>query len=174
MAKRVAILVENFYEDMELQYPWYRLREAGHQVDLIGTEKGVTYKGKHGYPCVAEMASSQVKASDYDMVLIPGGYSPDHMRRCKATVDFVKEADAKGAWLAAICHGGWMMASCCNLKGKKLTSFMSIKDDMVNAGATWVDEAVVVDANLISSRTPKDLIPFTLAMLKALDAKGKA
>jgi protease I len=90
------------------------------------------------------------------------------MRRCQATIDFVKAADKAGKWLAAICHGGWMLASCCDLKGKKLTSFMSIKDDMINAGATWLDAELVVDANLISSRTPKDLIPFTKAMIHAL------
>jgi len=169
---RAAILAENFYEDMELQYPWYRLREEGWQVDIIGTEKGATYKGKHGYPVVAEMASKDAKAGDYDLVLIPGGYSPDHMRRCAATIDFVKQADKLGLWLAAICHGGWMLASCCDLKGKKLTSFMSIKDDMTNAGASWVDAEVVVDHNLITSRTPKDLIPFTVAMISAIK-KGK-
>ena len=168
MPKKTAILVENFYEDMELQYPWFRLREAGIACDLIGTEKGATYKGKHGYPSKSELASKDVKASGYDLVLIPGGYSPDHMRRCAATLDFVREADRQGKWLAAICHGPWMLASCCNLKGKKLTSFMSIKDDLTNAGADWVDAEVVVDANLITSRTPQDLIPFTLAMLEAL------
>lgn len=168
---KVAILVENFYEDMELQYPWYRLKEEGHQVSLVGTEKGVTYKGKHGYPCTSETASKDVKASDFDLILIPGGYSPDHMRRCQATIDLVKEADRQGKWLAAICHGPWMMASCCDLKGKKVTSFMSIKDDLTNAGADFVDAEVVVDHNLISSRTPKDLIAFTRAMITAL--KGK-
>jgi protease I len=168
---KVAILAENFYEDMELQYPLYRLKEEGHQVVLVGTEKGVTYKGKHGYPTVSETASKDVKASDFDLILIPGGYSPDHMRRCAATVDLVKQADKAGKWLAAICHGPWMMASCCDLKGKKVTSFMSIKDDLTNAGAVFVDAEVVVDHNLITSRTPKDLIPFTLAMIQAL--KGK-
>jgi protease I len=167
-AKRVAILVENFYEDMELQYPWYRLREEGWQVDLIGSAKGVTYKGKHGYPCQSELASKDCQAGDYDLILIPGGYSPDHMRRCQATLDFVKAADRAGKWIAAICHGPWMMASCCDLKGRRLTSFMSIQDDLTNAGATWVDAEVVVDAHLITSRTPQDLIPFTQAMIQAL------
>lgn len=168
MPKKIAILVENFYEDMELQYPLYRLREEGWQVELVGTERGVTYQGKHGYPTVSEKASKDCKGSDYDLLLIPGGYSPDHMRRCADTIRMVKEADQAGKWLAAICHGPWMMASCCDLKGKKLTSFMSIKDDMMNAGANWIDAEVVVDANLITSRTPKDLVPFTLAMIKAV------
>jgi protease I len=168
MPKRIAILVENFYEDMELQYPLFRLREEGWQVDLIGTEAAVVYKGKHGYPTKSEKASKDCKGEDYDLVLIPGGYSPDHMRRCDATLDFVRQADKAGKWLAAICHGGWMMASCCDLHGKKLTSFMSIKDDLCNAGAIWLDQEVVVDANLISSRSPQDLIPFTRAMIDAL------
>jgi len=168
--KKVAILAENFYEEMELWYPYFRLQEAGFTVDLVGTAKGATYKGKNGYPCVATHASSEVRAADYALVVIPGGYSPDHMRRCAATVALVKEAAKLKLPLAAICHGAWMLASCADLKGRRLTSFMSIKDDLVNAGATWVDEAAVVDGNLITSRTPQDLVPFTVAMLHALGA----
>lgn len=168
--KRVCILAENFYEEMELWYPYYRLQEAGAQVDLVGTAAGAVYHGKHGYPVKAEKASADVKASDYSLIVIPGGYSPDHMRRCAATVSLVKDADRLKLPIAAICHGGWMQASCCDLKGRRMTSFMSIKDDLVNAGAVWVDEAVVVDGHLISSRTPKDLVPFTQALLKALGA----
>lgn len=166
--KRVCILAENFYEEMELWYPYYRLQEAGAEVDLVGSAAGATYTGKHGYPLRATKASADVKAEDYDLILIPGGYSPDHMRRCAATVALVKEADRLKRPIAAICHGGWMQASCCNLKGKRVTSFMSIKDDLVNAGAEWVDQPVVVDGHLISSRTPKDLVPFTRALLQAL------
>lgn len=168
--KKVAILVENFYEEMELWYPFYRLQEAGFAVDLVGTVMGATYKGKHGYPCEATHASSGVKAADYALFIIPGGYSPDHMRRCPATVALVKEAAKLGLPMAAICHGAWMLASCADLKGKRLTSFMSIKDDLVNAGAHWVSEAVVVDGNLITSRAPADLVPFTQAILHALGA----
>jgi protease I len=168
---RVCILAEKFYEEMELWYPYYRLQEAGCTVDLVGTRAKETYEGKHGYPVTAQLASADVKASDFDLFVIPGGYSPDHMRRCAATVDLVKQAARLGKPLAAICHGGWLLASCADLKGKRLTSFMSIKDDLVNAGAQWVDEAVVVDGNLITSRTPQDLVPFTRALLAAL---GKA
>jgi protease I len=116
----------------------------------------------------APLASADVKAEDYDLFVIPGGYSPDHMRRCAATVALAKRAADLGKPLAAICHGGWLLASCADLKGRKLTSFMSIKDDLVNAGADWVDAAVVVDGNLITSRTPQDLVPFTRALLQAL------
>jgi len=171
---RIAILAENFYEDMELLYPWYRLREEGFQVDLVGSSKGATYTGKYGYPVKSELASQDVKASDYDGVVIPGGYSPDHMRRCAATMAFVKAMDAQKKPIAAICHGPWMMASCCDLKGRKVTAFHSIKDDMTNAGAIWQDAAVVVDGHLISSRTPADLIPFTLEFIKQVKSKVAA
>ena len=129
---------------------------------------GAVYHGKHGYPVSAPFASSDVKADDYDLFVIPGGYSPDHMRRCGATVALAKQAAKLGKPMAAICHGGWLLASCADLRGRKLTSFQSIKDDLVNAGAIWVDEAVVVDGNLITSRTPQDLVPFTRALLQAL------
>ena len=168
---RVCILAEKFYEEMELWYPYFRLQEAGCVVDLVGTRAGEVYEGKHGYPVKADKDSASVKAADYDLVLIPGGYSPDHMRRCAATLKLVREAAALNKPLAAICHGGWMLASCADLKGRRLTSYTSIKDDLVNAGALWVDQDVVVDGNLITSRTPQDLVPFTRAMLGALGLK---
>ena len=130
LMKRIAILVENLYEDLELHYPYLRLKEAGYQVDLIGTEKGVEYLSKHGYPSSSDFASSQVSAKDYDAVVVPGGYSPDMMRRCDATMEFVRQMDAQGKVIAAICHGPWIMASACNLTGKTLTSFISIRDDL--------------------------------------------
>ncbi|HTB23082.1 MAG TPA: type 1 glutamine amidotransferase domain-containing protein [bacterium] len=168
---RVCILAEKFYEEMELWYPYYRLQEAGCAVDLVGSTAGAVYEGKHGYPVKSDKDSASVKASDYDLVLIPGGYSPDHMRRCPATLSLVREAARLNKPLAAICHGGWMLASCADLKGRRLTSYSSIKDDLVNAGALWVDQDVVVDGNLITSRTPQDLVPFTRALLAALGLK---
>jgi protease I len=166
--KKIALLVENHYEDLELHYPYLRLNEARFQVDLVGTEKGVTYTSKYGYPVVSDIASKQINAMDYNAVVIPGGYSPDMMRRSKATIDFVREMDTQGKVIAAICHGPWIMASACNLKGKTVTSFFSIKDDLVNAGAMWMDKEVVVSDNLITSRTPQDLIAFTTAIINAL------
>jgi len=166
--KRIAILVEDLYEDLELHYPLLRLKESGFETVLVGTEKGVEYTSKHGYPATSDLASDDVNAEDYIAVIIPGGYSPDRMRRCRSTLDFVRRMDEQGKVVAAICHGPWVMASACNIKGKNLTSFFSIKDDLVNAGARFVDAEVVVSGNLITSRTPDDLIAFTTAIIKAL------
>ncbi len=170
---RVAILVEEMYEDMELQYPLFRLREEGLIVDIVGTDKGKEYRGKHGYPTVSDLASSEVSADDYDGVIVPGGYSPDRMRRCPDTIRFVKDMCNKGKIVAAICHGPWMMASCCDLKGKKVTGFFSIKDDLANAGAEYVDREVVVSGNLITSRGPQDLIVFTREIIRSLNTSNK-
>ncbi|QAT62420.1 type 1 glutamine amidotransferase [Acidilutibacter cellobiosedens] len=166
--KRIAVLAEQQFEDMELMYPYYRLLEEGYQVDVVGTEKDKVYKGKNGYPVKSTHASREVSSKDYDGVIIPGGYSPDYMRRCKETVEFVKEMDREGKLIGAICHGPWMLASCCKLKGKKVTSFISIKDDLTNAGAIFVDKEVVVDGNLITSRTPKDLVLFMKSVINML------
>jgi protease I len=166
--KKIAILIENLYEDLELLYPYLRLKEARFQVDLVGPEKGVEYTSKHNYPMVSDLASQQVIAQDYHAVVIPGGYSPDLMRRCKATIEFVREMDEQQKVIAAICHGPWIMASACNLKGKTVTSFFSIKDDLVNAGAIWVDKELVVSEHLITSRTPQDLVAFTKAIINEL------
>ncbi|MDD4569584.1 MAG: type 1 glutamine amidotransferase [Tepidanaerobacteraceae bacterium] len=166
--KRVAILIEKFFDEKELIYPYYRLMEAGYEVHLVGSKKDETYPGKSSFTEKSTHSSNEVNADDYDAVVIPGGYSPDHMRRNQDTINFVREMDRLGKTIAAICHGPWMMASCCDLKGKKLTGFFSIKDDLVNAGAEYVDAEVVVDGNLITSRTPKDLPAFLKAIIKKI------
>ncbi|MFH1836089.1 MAG: type 1 glutamine amidotransferase domain-containing protein [Methanobacteriota archaeon] len=166
---RVAILAENYYEDLELNYPYYRLKEEGFQVDIVGTRKDVVYHGKHGYPVKSDYATRNVTAEDYDAVVIPGGYAPDHMRRHKATLKFVRDMDRKGKVIAAICHGGWMLASCCNLSDKTVTSFFAIRDDLEHAGASWVDRKVVVDGHIITSRKPEDLTSFTGEIIKKLE-----
>lgn len=173
MAKKIAILVEKIYEDLELQYPKYRLKEAGHSVDVIGPKKGETYVGKHGYPQIAELAAADVKASDYDLLIIPGGTSPDHMRRSEHMVKLAREFAKLGKPMAGICHGPWLMCSTPALKGRRCTSYMSIVDDVRNAGGKWVDEACVVDGNIITSRTPDDLPAFMTAILSLLET-GKA
>jgi protease I len=165
--KRVAVLVEILYEDLELWYPYYRLLEAGAEVHILGTGKS-TYESKHGYPAKEDLKVDDVAASDYDAVIIPGGYAPDHMRRHPPMIKFIREAHEHGAVIAFICHGGWAPISAGILEGKTATSFLAIKDDMVNAGVDWVDEEVVVDGNLISSRTPTDLPAFGKAIVEAL------
>jgi len=172
MAK-IAILVEKIYEDLELQYPRLRLKEAGHNVDIVGPKAGETYLGKHGYPQKAEKAAGDVKATDYALIVIPGGSSPDQMRRNEHMVKLVRDAAAKNVPMAAICHGPWMLCSTNVLKGKRCTSFMSIVHDVINAGGKWVDEEVVVDGNIITSRTPDDLPSFSNAILQFV-SEGKA
>ncbi|MFT3785115.1 MAG: type 1 glutamine amidotransferase domain-containing protein [Tepidisphaeraceae bacterium] len=170
---RIAILVEKIYEDLELQYPKYRLKEAGHEVDVIGPVKGETYIGKHGYPQKAEKAASDVKAGDYQLIVIPGGTSPDHMRRSEHMVKFAREAARLKLPMAAICHGPWLLCSTDALRGRRCTSYMSIVHDVINAGGKWVDEACVVDGNIITSRTPDDLPAFMKAVLSLVET-GKA
>ena len=172
MAK-VAILVEKIYEDLELQYPRLRLKEAGHTVDVIGPKAGETYIGKHGYPQKAEKSAADVKASDYALIVIPGGTSPDHMRRSGDMVKLVRDAAAAGIPMAAICHGPWMLCSTDVLRGRRCTSYMSIVHDVVNAGGKWVDEECVVDGPIITARTPDDLPSFSNAILQ-LVSTGKA
>lgn len=166
--KKVAVLIENFFDEKELIYPYYRLKEAGYEVHLVGSEKDNVYTSKSGFTEKSTHSSKEVKAEDYDAVVIPGGYSPDHMRRNKDTLNFVRKMAELGKLIAAICHGPWMMASCCNLKGKRLTGFFSIKDDIVNAGAEYVDAEVVVDGNLITSRNPNDLPAFLKAIIEKI------
>jgi protease I len=170
---RIAILVEKIYEDLELQYPRLRLKEAGHTVEIIGPKAGETYVGKHGYPQKSEKAAADCKAGDYQLIVIPGGSSPDHMRRDGGMVKFVRDAAAKGIPMAAICHGPWMLCSTDVLKGKRCTSYMSIAHDVVNAGGKWVDEECVVDGGIITSRCPDDLPAFSNAILQ-LVSDGKA
>ena len=166
--KRVAVLVEKFYEDLELWYPVLRLREAGCDVKIVGPKAGETYASKHGYPAKADASAADVSASDFDAIVIPGGYSPDHMRRHKAMVGLVTEAARQGKVLAAICHGPWMLCSTKALKGRKVTGFFSIRDDVENAGGVWEDAAVVRDRNLVTSRTPDDLPQFMQGIFAAL------
>ena len=166
--KRVAILAENLYQEMELWVPYYRMKEEGAVVQVVGTGGAQSYTSKHGYPVSVDVQAEQVNALEYDAVIIPGGFAPDLMRRSPAMVTLVREAAKSGKVVAAICHAGWMPASAGILRGKRATSFFSIKDDMVNAGATWVDQEVVVDGTLITSRKPDDMPAFCRAIVAAL------
>ena len=172
-ARKIAILAENFYEDLELWYPLLHFRGMGADVTVVGSGSSGTYTGKHGYPVTVGRAASQVKAGDFDAVLIPGGYAPDHMRRYPEMVSLVREAFEQGKVVAAICHGPWMLASAHILRGKKVTAFFAIKDDLVHAGATYVDQEVMVDGNLITSRKPDDLPAFCRAIAAALGGEGR-
>lgn len=165
--KRVAVLAENDYEDLELQYPLLRLREAGAETILVGPTPG-TYVSKHGYPAKAEVGAEQVSAAQFDAVVVPGGFAPDRLRRYPAILKLVKETADQGKVVAAICHAGWVLVSAGVLKGKTVTSTPAIKDDMVNAGAEWIDKEVVVDGKMITSRKPDDLPAFCREIIAAM------
>jgi protease I len=166
--KKILIFVHNLYEEMELHYPRYRLLEAGMEVVVAGPQKKESYVGKHGYPCEADEAISKIQASHFDGLVIPGGYAPDKLRIIPEVLQITKQMHAEGKLIAFICHAGWVPASAGILKGATCTSYKAIKDDLVHAGAHWVDERVVVDKNLISSRHPTDLPHFSLAILDFL------
>ena len=168
--KRVAIMLERDYQELEVWYPYYRLIEEGAKVELVGVTNGPdVVKSKHGYPAAVDLPAGRAKPGDYDAVIVPGGYSPDHLRRDKHVIGLVKDIFSSGRLVAFICHGGWVPASAEILRGKKVTSFFAIKDDLIHAGADWRDEEVVVDGNLISSRTPMDLPVFMRAVIKFLE-----
>jgi len=167
--KRIAMLIEQQYQEMEVWYPVYRLREAGCQVTLVGPEAGKVYSSKLGYPAKSDVAAHTVSAADFDAVVVPGGFAPDYIRRHESMLKLVRDAFDAGKPVAAICHGPWVLCSTHALKNRKATGFTSIKDDMVNAGAKFIDAEVVVDGNLITSRKPDDLPAFVVAILKALE-----
>ena len=166
--KTVAILVENLYQELEVWYPLLRLREAGARVVTVGQEARQTYTSKHGYPVTADRALAQVSAGELDALVIPGGYAPDILRRYPKALDLVRDMNAAGKIVAAICHAAWVLCSAGILKGRRATCFFAIKDDLIHAGASYVDEEVVVDRNLITSRKPDDLPAFCREIIAAL------
>ncbi len=166
--KRVLILVESGYEEFELWVPYYRLLEEGIAVVCVGPKAGAVYAGKHGIEARAEIAFSQADAQDAQAVLIPGGWAPDRLQTHPEAVALVQSAHEHGVVIAAICHAGSLLVSANIVRGRRLTSYRSIRDDLRAAGAEWVDEPVVVDGNLITSRTPSDLPAFLRAILAAI------
>jgi protease I len=166
--KKIVVLIENNYQDLEFWVPYYRLKEEGAEVTVVGSGSSRTYTSKYGYPVEVEKEAKEIDVSKYDGVVIPGGYAPDLMRRYPDMVRIVREAHQKGKVIAAICHAGWMLVSAGILKGKKATGFFAIKDDLVNAGAQYMDEEVVRDGNLITSRKPDDLPAFCRETIEAL------
>jgi len=168
--KKVAVLAEDYYENLELWYPVMRLREAGAHVTIVGPKAGETYKSKEGYPARADVSMDDVKASEFDAVIVPGGYAPDKMRRYPAMLRLVKDTFDQGKIVASICHAAWVPISAGILRGRTMTCVSAVRDDVINAGANYVDKEVVVDGNLISSRTPSDLPAFCREIIKALSA----
>ena len=166
--KKIVLLAENSYQELELWVPYYRLKEEGAEVTVVGTGSSRTYTSKHGYPVDVNKEAREIDMSAYDGVVIPGGYAPDLMRRYPEMVKIVREAHHQGKMVAAICHAGWVLVSAGILKGKRVTGIFAIKDDLVNAGATYVDAEVVRDGNLITSRKPDDLPAFCREMVDAL------
>lgn len=166
--KKIAVLVADQYQEMEVWYPLLRFREDGAVTEAIGAEAGKTYQSKKGYPVAADRSIGDAHASEYDAVVIPGGWAPDTLRQDPRVLNFVREIHEAGKVVAAICHAGWVLASADIVRGRKVTCFKAIKDDLIHAGATYVDSEVAVDGNLITSRTPADLPAFCREISKAL------
>jgi protease I len=167
--RRVIALVEDEYEDLELWYPVLRLREEGAEVVVAGLG-AASYRGKHGLPCQPDAHVDSLDMGGFDGILVVGGWAPDKLRRSEKVLELVREADGAGKLLGVICHGGWVPASAGVLKGRTMTCTPGIKDDVINAGATYVDEPVVVDGNLVTARRPPDLPAYGTALVEALRA----
>ncbi len=170
MSKGLAVvLAENIYENLELHYPRLRLEEAGYEVKVVAPKKGETYGSKEGYPAVSDAAFDEIDPKSVKILVVPGGFAPDKLRRYPECNRLVAEAWNAGAVVGAICHAGWVPISAKIVKGVRLTSVPAIKDDLINAGAEWVDEPCVADGRFISAQVPKDLPPFMQAILAAAE-----
>jgi protease I len=167
----VLMLVGPEYEDLEVWYPKLRLEAAGYTVPVAGLGES-KYLGKHGYPCPVDGKTSDYRAADLAGVVAPGGWAPDKIRRDRYALDIVKEVDSAGGLLATICHGPWILISAGVVRGRRMTSTVGIRDDVLNAGGLWEDSAVVEDGNLLSSRTPRDLPAFGEALVNWLGKRG--
>lgn len=165
--KKAIIISTHDFEDTELLYPYYRLKEAGADVKIAALERG-TIRGKHGIEVAAELSIKELNADDYDSVIIPGGWAPDRLRVYKEVLDFVAEMNRKGKLIAAICHGPHVLISAGVVKGVKLTAVKPLWDDLKNAGATVQNEAVVRDENIVTSRFPPDLPQFCKEIISVL------
>jgi len=166
--QKVAILVDEMYQVLEVWYPYYRLKEKGAEVDLIAAQANKEYHSKEGYPCISNIAASDANIDDYSCMIVPGGFAPDFMRRNEQVIKFANDMVNSDKIIAAICHGGWLLCSTNIYKGKKATCFMAIKDDIKNASAEYLDDECVIDGNLITARKPDDLPSFCKAILDKL------
>lgn len=172
--KKVAVLVADQYQELEVWYPLLRFREDGAETVTVGAEAGKTYHSKKGYPSVADQSILDARAEEFDAVVIPGGWAPDYLRQDERMVKFVRDMNSAGKVVAAICHAGWMLASADIVRGRKATCYKAVKDDVINAGAKYVDEEVAVDGNLITSRKPEDLPAFCREIARALSGQAAA
>lgn len=170
--KKVIALIHDEFEDLELWYPILRLREEGAQVDIVGEEAEKTYIGKYGVPAKSDYAFGDIEPTQYDAILVPGGWAPDKLRRFKEVIDMVRHMDSCRKPIGQICHAGWVLISARILEGKRVTSTPGIKDDMENAGASWVDEPSVVDGHIVSSRRPPDLPKYMKDFIEVLEKKA--
>jgi len=168
--KNIAILVEHHYQDLEIWYPYYRLIEEGADVVLAGTGSAKSYSGKYGYPAPVHTTVDKLDPKKFHAVIIPGGWAPDFLRRYEPVLKFVRQMDKQKKIVAAICHAGWVLASADIIRGRKLTCFSAIKDDVIHAGGRYLDMEVVVDRNLITSRKPDDLPAFCREIISALSS----
>lgn len=166
--KKIAVLIEDKYQVLEVWYPYLRLQEAGFKTVLVGTGRKKEYQSKEGYPAIEEISIEEIRASDFDGVIIPGGFAPDILRRYPKINEFVADINKEEKLVAAICHGGSVLVSANVLRDKNATCFFAIKDDIVNAGAEFLDKEVVIDGNLITSRKPSDLPSFCRGIIKFL------
>ena len=171
--KKVLMFVDDVYEDLELWYPRLRLIEAGAQVVVAGPERGAKYEGKNGYPCRSDAAISDMNHADFDALVIPGGFAPDRLRRDPKVLELTRNIHKAGKLVAHICHAGWIPISAGIVKGFRVTSTPGIKDDLINAGAQWVDESLVIDRNQVTSRRPDDLPDFCRGILQVMTASSQ-
>lgn len=169
--KRVLVLVDELYEDLELWYPRLRLQENGIGTLVAGPKSGVQFHGKYGYPCRADMEFLEAEEPDFDGILVPGGYAPDKLRRYEKVLELIQQFHQSRKCIGFICHGGSVLISAGVLSGRRATGTEAIRDDLINAGAIWENNEVVIDDNLISSRSPKDLPYFAKAMIKYIERK---
>jgi protease I len=170
---RIAMIADDMFEDAELRQPYDRLREAGHEVVLVGLERGKQITGKQGREKLTiERGVQEVRAAEFDALVIPGGYSPDRLRTSLPMVSFTRAFFDQDKLVAAICHAPWMLIEADVAEGRTVTSWPSIRTDLINAGARWVDRALVEDGNLITSRKPDDLPVFGEAILRRLAGRA--
>ena len=171
--RRAAVLVEDNYECLELWYPYYRLLEHGLEMDLVGPEPAKTYRSKEGYPATSDTPPGTAIERSYDALIAPGGMAPDRLRRYPEILALVKKVHDDGGIVASICHGPWVLVSAKILKGRRVTCVAAIKDDVMNAGAEYVDQEVVIDRNIVTSRTPRDLPAFGAAIIRLLEERSR-